>query len=268
MLTDATDDVPEVPRARTYWRHVRAEGADVRVKWTLLFAGATALLATGFGLVFSKAIGVHAATLEVTAAIFIAGVGIAVVPVTLLLVPRLGEAADPAADPRLCLHRVRELLPIAVALLSAAAAVIHFAAIYQQGAGYWLFYVLFAGLSIFQLAWTILIFVWPSRLLYVVGALANMATVAVWADSRTVGFPIGPTAHQAETVAFGDLTATILEVLLVLGVIAILAGPSLRSPRGAAAAVASFLMTLALLAPTALAMISSAGTHLLVPPSD
>jgi hypothetical protein len=128
--------------------------------------------------------------------------------------------------------------------------------------------MLFALLSVFQLAWAMLVFIWPSRLLYVVGGLANAATIAVWIDSRTVGVPIGPTAGMAEVIAFGDLTATIFEVLLVIGVIMVLRARAMREPRGPAAASVAFILTVLLIAPTTLALISSAGTHLLVPPSD
>jgi hypothetical protein len=232
-----------------------------RTRFAVAFAALTAVCGSVFGVVFSETLDVHAAAAEVATAVFVAGIGIAVVPVTQLLLPAASE--EPGR-----VFGARDVLPLAVALLSAAAAVIHFAAIDQQSAGYWLFYLLFALLAVFQLAWAMLLFVSPSRLLYVLGALVNAGTVAVWAVSRTSGIPFGPTAGEAESIAFGDVTATVFEVLLVVGVIALLVIRTLRPARGPVAATASFLLTQLLLAPTALALISSVGTHLLVPPSD
>jgi hypothetical protein len=229
------------------------------VRFAVWFALATAVLASAFGVVFSETFDVHAAAAEVAVAIAVAGLGIAVVPVTQLLVPP--ERPAPPLD-------AARAVPLAAALLSAAAGAIHFASIDEQSAGYWLFYLLFALLSVFQLAWAMLLFVRPSRLVYAVGALANAGTVAVWAISRTAGFPVGPMAGKPESLAFADVTATVFEVLLVAAIAVALARRVLRPPRGAAAATASLLLTLLLLAPTALALISAVGTHLLVPPSD
>jgi hypothetical protein len=231
-----------------------------RVRFAIAFAIVTALAASAFGVVFSDTVHVRAPATEVAIAIFVAGLGIAVVPVTQLLV-RDPSGVSTALTPR-------GVLPLVVALLSVASGVIHFASIDQQSGGYWLYYVLFAGLSIFQLGWAMLVFVRPSRSVYVAGALVNAGAVGVWAVSRTVGVPFGRMAGEVESLAFADVTATVLEILLVVGVVALVALRAQRPPRGAAAATASFLLAQLLLAPTALALISTVGTHLLVSPSD
>jgi hypothetical protein len=219
--------------------------------WGLGAVGA--ILATVFGIAFARDLNIPG--VEVGAAMYLAALGMAVVPITMLLVDRWRAEG----------HGL--LLPT-VALLSAAAATIHFAAIDMQGAGYWLFTAAFALLAIFQLVWALLALIRPSRLLYVVGALGNLAAVFIWAYSRAVDVPIGPNAGKAESVAYGDVVSTVFEGLIAIGLIVMLLrrGRAASNPRFA---VTGALLVAAVLIPlTGLAMISSVGTHLLVPPAD
>jgi hypothetical protein len=214
---------------------------------------AAAILATGFGIAFVRHLGVPG--VEVGAAMYLAALGIAVVPIAMLLVDRWRAEG----------HGL--LLPTAT-LLSAAAATIHFAAIDKQGGDYWVFAVAFVLLAIFQLAWALLALVRPSRELYVVGALGNLATIFIWAYSRAVDVPIGPDAGKADPVAYGDVVVTVFEGLIVVGLVAVLLHRARASSNPRLAVTAALLVAAVLVPLTGLAMISSVGTHLLVPPAD
>jgi hypothetical protein len=217
------------------------------------FAALAAVLATVFGIVFARHM--HAPAAEVVAAMYLAAAGVAVVPLALLAAPA-GRLRSSGA-----------MLP-SVALLSAAAATIHFAAIDKQGGDYWPFTVAFAALAVVQLAWALLVLVRPSRPLLAAGALVNAGTVLVWAYSRTAGLPVGPEPGKAESVAFADVVSTVLEVLLVVGVGVLLLRGRRPTAEGRTALTRALLVALLLIPPTALALVSAVGTHLLVPPSD
>jgi hypothetical protein len=212
-----------------------------------------AILATVFGIVFVRHLDVPG--VEVGAAMYLAALGIAVVPITMLLIDRWRAEGHGLVLPT-------------VVLLSAAAATIHFAAIDMQGAGYWLFIAAFALLAVFQLVWALLALIRPSRLLYVVGALGNLATVFIWAYSRAVDVPIGPDAGKPEPVAYGDVVSTVFEGLLVIGVLALLVRRARASSNPRLAVTVALLVSAVLIPLTGLAMISSVGTHLLVPPAS
>jgi hypothetical protein len=112
-----------------------------------------------------------------------------------------------------------------LAVLSACAAVIHFAVLGQHFDEYWLFGTFFLVLAWAQAAWAVAVPWRPSRALLRVGVLGNAAVLAVWLASRTTGLPIGPNAGEAESVAGPDLTAAVLELAVVAGAVALLARP-------------------------------------------
>ena len=122
---------------------------------------------------------------------------------------------------------------------SVAAAVIHADVItshFQVSLLYGWFFVLSA---LTQLAWGGLVVRRPDRALLLVGAIGNGLIVALWAVSRTTGLPGGPEPWQRESVGTFDVAATLLELVLVVGAIALLAGttgarrsvPKYGSPR-------------------------------------
>ena len=102
-------------------------------------------------------------------------------------------------------------------LLSAGAAAIHFAVIADHFDEWWAYGVFFAVAAWLQILWAIALGASVSRWLLLAGLVGNTIVVAVWAISRTSGFPVGPHAGTAESVAFIDVLATSLEVLIVAG---------------------------------------------------
>ena len=254
--------------ARRTFRERIFLGLEAPAQAALGFAGIVAFLTTLFGVLFSDTVHVRAASAEVATAIYLAAAGVSIVPMTLLLVRRASGGETPLEGDEPHSSRTASIVLPGVALLSASAAVIHFVAIDQQSAGYWLFYLLFSLLSVFQLGWAMAVLIWPSRLLHVAGALVNAGTVAIWIWSRTIGLPFGPSAHMAEKIAFADSVATGEEFAIVAGVVWLLAASALRPPRARSAVATALALSLLLIAPTALSFISAVGTHLLVPPSD
>lgn len=107
-----------------------------------------------------------------------------------------------------------------IATLSLGAAAIHFAVIPQHFAEWWGFAVLFAAIGWFQALWPIAYIREPSRRVAVVAIVVNLATVIVWALSRTIGLPIGPEPGIVESVGWPDLVSSAFEVTLVAGLMA------------------------------------------------
>lgn len=69
----------------------------------------------------------------------------------------------------------------------------------------------------------------PRQLWLGVTVLVNLGIIATWVVSRTTGVP----GSEAESVAFPDVTATVLEAVAVLAALAVLSGlPADRALRG------------------------------------
>ena len=122
-----------------------------------------------------------------------------------------------------------DLIRNGVALFSAGAAGIHFAVTEVHFEEYWLFGAFFLALGWFQTLWAILVVASPHRLVFLIGALANGATVALWTVTRTTGIPIGPNAGMPEAAEMVDVLSTVFEILVVLGCVLLLTrGPASR----------------------------------------
>ena len=114
---------------------------------------------------------------------------------------------------------VRRTLVIILAGLSAGAAVIHLAAapshyreIGDLAAG-------FVVSAAFQAAWIRWCLAGPSRSTIAIGIAGNLAIVAAWTWTRTIGLPVGEFAGSAEPVGFPDAASVVFELLLVTGLV-------------------------------------------------
>jgi hypothetical protein len=112
----------------------------------------------------------------------------------------------------------RAVSSIFPAVLSIGAGVIHAAVVPEHLAEAWTFGAFFILVAAFQIGWAIMVVLRPSTIAFATGAVANGAIIAVWALSRTIGLPIGPEAWIPETMSTVDVTATLMEVLLVVSV--------------------------------------------------
>ena len=147
----------------------------------------------------------------------------------------------------------------ALASLSAAAAAIHFAVVFEHFRDYLLYGVFFLVLAWAQLIWPAVLLWRPSRLWLWLGIAGNAAVLAVYVASRTVGLPFGPDLHQPEQVGGLDVMSCVLEFALVIGCAALLWRPSLadrpvRRRGGVAAAAALLAVPVLVIAATAAVM--------------
>ena len=124
--------------------------------------------------------------------------------------------SPPSSAPR----RVDDALFVCCGL-SWAAGLIHVVAAVEHVDEYLLFGLFFALLAPAQFAWGVLAYRRPDRRLLVWGAVANLAVVALWVVSRTIGLPIGP--DQPEAVGPVDAVCSADELVLALLVLG--AGP-------------------------------------------
>jgi hypothetical protein len=114
---------------------------------------------------------------------------------------------------------VRRSLVIVLAGLSAGAAVIHLAAAPSHYAELGDLAAGFVVAAAFQGAWIRWCLAGPSRMTMAMGIAGNIAIVAAWTWTRTVGLPVGEFAGSAEPVGYPDAAAVAFELLLVGGLV-------------------------------------------------
>jgi hypothetical protein len=114
-----------------------------------------------------------------------------------------------------------------LASLSAGAAAIHFAVIFEHFAEYALYGAFFLVISWAQLIWAAVVLWRPSRLWLWLGLAGNALIVVVYVASRTAGLPIGPDVSHPEPVGGLDVVSVVLELALIAGCAALLWRPSL-----------------------------------------
>ncbi len=138
-----------------------------------------------------------------------------------------GAVAAPAARPA----AVRDAVKI-VGWLSIAAGAIHGIAMIDHFTHWWLYGAFFLALTYGQVLWGVAVLRKPpSDRSLVIAAGANLAIVAVWLFSRTIGIPVGPYAGQPERVGVMDVAATV-DQLVLAAYVAIVVRPDLRALRG------------------------------------
>ena len=147
----------------------------------------------------------------------------------------------------------------ALASLSAAAAGIHFAVVFEHFKDYLLYGVFFLVLAWAQLIWPAVLLWRPSRLWLWLGLAGNAAVLTVYVLSRTVGLPFGPDLHHPEPVGALDVVSCVLQFALAAGCAALLWRPSLadrpvRRRGGVAAAAALLAVPVLAIAATAAVM--------------
>jgi hypothetical protein len=115
-------------------------------------------------------------------------------------------------------QNVRRLAAVTTGL----AGTLHLTVVPEHRAEWWLAGALFTLVGCGQLWWALM--VWPgggSRLL-LSGTGLNLAVLAAWFVSRTVGLPFGPHAGAAEAVGAIDLVTAVVEAVAVAAVVLIL----------------------------------------------
>ena len=114
-----------------------------------------------------------------------------------------------------------------LAALSAGAAAIHFAVVFEHFSEYVLYGVFFLIIAWAQAIWAAVVLWRPSRLWLWLGIAGNAFIVAVYFASRTTGLPFGPDKGHTEPFGALDVVSIVLELALIAGCAALLWRPSL-----------------------------------------
>jgi hypothetical protein len=125
-----------------------------------------------------------------------------------------GETVRPPGDDAAPLGKV---VVYCLAIMSIAAAVIHFAIAAQDFAGYWLFSLATLTVSWLQLIWAIVVIMRPSRRLLRGGVLLNSAVFAGYVITQATGYAIGTAPHGGGLSAFGNGLGAALAAVLAAG---------------------------------------------------
>ena len=123
------------------------------------------------------------------------------------------------------------LLVLAAAACSVGAAGIHFAVVPEHLAEYRPFGLFFVAIAVLQALWAILALRYPRRSLLLVGAAINLATLALWAFTRTMGLPIGPEPWTPEKFGLLDAITAAFEIGLLTSIALALRGVRLHLRR-------------------------------------
>lgn len=110
-----------------------------------------------------------------------------------------------------------------LAILSGAAAVIHFAVAGEHFQEFWLFGVFMLVSAFLQSSWSILAVTRPFRLLLWAGVVGDGGIVVVYILTRTVGDLVGPMPDAVQPIGFGGGFCTVLEAIIVLACLWLLA---------------------------------------------
>jgi FtsP/CotA-like multicopper oxidase with cupredoxin domain len=102
------------------------------------------------------------------------------------------------------------------AALTLGAAMIHVWAMPEHFGEWWLYAALFLLVAALQGFYGVALWRWAGRTVFILGMGGNLAIVAFYLATRTVGVPFGPHVGEVEAVGVLDLTATICEVALVV----------------------------------------------------
>lgn len=105
---------------------------------------------------------------------------------------------------------------VLLASLSCAAGAIHLVMVPSHAADWTAEGIAFALVGLFQIGMAVALVARPSNLALRLSCLANAVFIGVWVLSRVAGLPVGPHAGVAHAASFVDVTAVVLEALLVI----------------------------------------------------
>jgi hypothetical protein len=115
---------------------------------------------------------------------------------------------------------------------SLGAGLVHLAVVQEHLAEWWVYGVFFAVVGAAQIGWSLgALARVRAPLPWLVGA-GNLALVALWAVTRTVGLPIGPEPWTPEAAGRADVFCVVLEIATVLALV-VAARPAARTATAA-----------------------------------
>lgn len=112
----------------------------------------------------------------------------------------------------------------AAAAFSLVAAMAHLWATPQHTWIWWGYGAFFVAIALSQGLFSVVLLRWPSQLLAVAGILGNLTVILLYVFTRTSGVPVGPHAGKVEDAGLLDMTATIVEMGLVVVLVMLLSG--------------------------------------------
>ena len=109
------------------------------------------------------------------------------------------------------------------AVFSLGSATVHLLVAPEHFEEWWGYGMFFLAVGAAQAAYGTLLIFNPSRQLFLLGILSNLAVIALYVFTRTVGIPLfGPAAGTTEAVGPIDLASKVVEMVLVLTLISML----------------------------------------------
>ncbi len=102
------------------------------------------------------------------------------------------------------------------AILSWVAALIHVLVMPEHFHEWWGYGAFFLVAGLAQAAFAVVVVGWPRERLLLLGILGNLAIVALWGWTRTVGIPFGPGAGEVEAVGVMDAVCSATEAVLAV----------------------------------------------------
>jgi hypothetical protein len=101
--------------------------------------------------------------------------------------------------------------------LSLIAAVLHVLVMPEHFEEWWGYGTFFLVVSVAQAVYVALLLGWPATWLFVLGIGGNLAIIALWVTTRTVGIPFfGPHAWEVEEFGALDVGCSLAELVLVI----------------------------------------------------
>ncbi len=142
-----------------------------------------------------------------------------------ILVPQLGRATEGRNHSGIAIagRADARTVPVTAAIaFLVSAALIHLSVVGPHLEESTLYAAFFVGAAIAQLGAAMALTVSRDRRLLLAVAVGNGLVIIVWALSRTVGLPIGPTPGIAESVSVPDVLASLAEAVIVINSVALL----------------------------------------------
>jgi hypothetical protein len=136
----------------------------------------------------------------------------------------------PAATLTVMDPHLGKVVAYCLAIMSIAAAVIHFAIAAENFAGYWLFSLAALVISWLQLGWAIAVMIRPSRRLLHAGVLVNGVVLAGYLITLVTGDAIGTAPRSGGLPAFGNGLGAALAAVLAAGCAWLLTAKPARHP--------------------------------------
>lgn len=107
---------------------------------------------------------------------------------------------------------VKEVARCWAAFASLGAGLVHLAVVHEHFVEWWVFGVFFAVTGAAQLLWALAALARDRAPWLRTVAAGNLALVALWAVTRTVGLPVGPERWTPEAAGRADVLCVLLEV--------------------------------------------------------